>query len=322
MSENGFLPKGILKNGHVNTIWPNLFRVVNDIGLTRKRIELPDGDFVDIDIKLDGRNTCVLIMHGLEGNSKRPYMLGMAKRCWDAGHDVILMNHRSCSEEPNRILEAYHSGKTIEVELILNYVNTQFDYENIAIVSFSMSGNMALKYAGDPIHEKPKVLKAIVAISTPCDLTSSVYQLEKGFNRVYMRRFIKTLKQKAAQKLETFPEAPYTLEEVRKTKTFRDIDEYFTARVYGFKSALDYWQKSSCKPYISNIDIPTLILNAQDDPFLAPECYPVQECASNNCVELEMPKYGGHVGFVGDLKMETTYAEERVVEFLASQLIN
>lgn len=322
MIETGFKPTGILKNGHVNTIWPNLFRKVGDIGLQQQRVELSDGDFIDLDTKIEDRKTCVLILHGLEGNSQRPYMLGMAKACWNAGHDVILMNHRSCSGEPNRLLEAYHSGKTIEVDLIFNFISKTYDYEKLAIVGFSMSGNMALKYAGDASHDKPEFLKSIIAISTPCDLTSSVYQLEKGFNRVYMKRFMKTLKKKAEQKLQAFPEAPYTFDEVRKTKTFRDIDEYFTSRVYGFKSALDYWQKSSCKPYIANIEIPTLILNAQDDPFLAPECYPIEESADNNNVKLEMPKYGGHVGFVRDFKMETTYAEERVVEFLRSQLIN
>lgn len=316
MIETDFKPKGILKNGHVNTIWPNLFRNVPFAGYTRQRVELPYGDFIDLDTILEGRKTCVLLMHGLEGDSHRPYMLGMAKRCLEIGYDVIAMNHRGCSGEPNRLLTAYHSGKTDDLETILEFVDVNFDFDNVIICGFSLSGNLLLKYAGERGEGISKLVKACVAISVPCDLASSAYKLKKGFNKVYMARFMKTLKAKAYQKLESFSEVPFSVSDVKSARTFHDFDEFYTSRVHGFNGAHDYWQKCSSKPFIKNIKVPTLILNAQDDPFLTPQCFPVKECAANSYVALEMPKYGGHVGFVRDFKMKTTYAEERVVEFL------
>lgn len=316
MIELDFKPKGILKNGHLNTICSNLLRQVSFAGYTRRRVELLDGDFIDLDTILEGRKTCVLLMHGLEGDSHRPYMLGMAKKCLEIGYDVIAMNHRGCSGEPNRLLTAYHGGKIDDLETILEFVETNFDFDNVIICGFSLSGNLLLKYVGERGEGVSKLVKACVAISVPCDLASSAYQLKKGFNKVYMARFMKTIKAKAFQKLETFSDAPFAASDIKNAKTFHDFDEFYTSRVHGFNGAHDYWQKCSSKPFIETIRVPTLIINAQDDPFLSLQCFPIQECAANGFVELKTPKYGGHVGFIKDFKMKSTYAEESVVEFL------
>ncbi|MGB0429152.1 MAG: YheT family hydrolase [Bacteroidia bacterium] len=322
MKNDSYSPIWGLKNGHVNTIWPNLFRTVNGIDYKRKRFELDDGDFIDLDVTLRKNKTCVLLMHGLEGDSKRPYMQGMASICLQNKCDIIAMNHRGCSGEPNRLITAYHSGKTDDLAAVLRYIEEQYCYKNIIIVGFSLSGNLILKYAGEHGESIPAAVKGIAAISVPCHLASSAQKLKSGFNKVYMMRFMKTLKAKAYDKLNRYTNAPFTINDVKRARTFHDFDEFYTARVHGFKGAQDYWDKCSSKQFIENIKVPTLILNAQDDPFLSSQCFPIKECTANKYVELDTPKYGGHVGFIKDFKMKSTYAEDSVVKFIGSQLID
>lgn len=320
MKNDLFTPNLFLRNQHVNTIAPNLWRKVKVGSYKRIRYELDDGDFIDFDC-INGQNdTVVLMLHGLEGNSQRPYMLGMAKMALANNWDVVAMNHRGCSGEANRLLSAYHSGKTEDLEHALIFINSNWNYKDILIAGFSLGGNIVLKYAGEKGTELDSRIKAFAAVSVPVQLHDSAQQLKKGFNKVYMARFMKTLKAKGFEKLKRFPDAPFTFNDVKNAKTFHDFDDFFTGPVHGFTGAEDYWQKSSSRQFLPLIAKPTLLINALDDPFLGRECFPYEEATANTNFILDTPKYGGHVGFVKSLVMKKLYSEIMVESFFKSVL--
>lgn len=306
-----YRPPVWLRNPHVNTISTNLLRTVKGIEYERRRLELEDGDFLDLDFVAKGSKTVLLVLHGLEGDSQRHYMLGTVKMASKMGWDAVAMNHRGCGGEDNRKLYAYHSGKSEDLAEALQYL-CGLGYEQVVVVGFSLGGNMVLKYMGEHGPSVPAQLKAAVAISVPCHLESSAFQLRKGFNRLYMRRFMKTLKAKALLKKQKFPDAPFDLEEVHRAQSFHEFDEIFTSRVNGFSSAEDYWTRCSSKQFLPGIAKPTLLINAKDDPFLDPLCFPTEEAANNEHFYLETPQFGGHVGFGSGFSMKGPFYSEQV----------
>ena len=308
-----FAPSFPFRNGHFSTITPTLFRKVSLSYTQRVRINTPDHDFIDFDILQKGNKTAVLLLHGLEGDSQRAYMLGMAKMAVENGWDAVAMNHRGCSGEPNKLLSAYHSGKTEDLEMAIDYILNQYEYEKLYIIGFSLGGNIVLKYAGKKGKDTPSEIKAFAAVSVPCDLASSAKKLRKGFNMVYMNRFMHTLREKARYKLSKFPNAPFDLKDIERAKTFHDFDNFYTSIVHGFKNAEDYWTKCSSKQFFSNIARSTLLINAQNDPFLTPDCFPYTEANDNNNLFLDTPKYGGHVGFASNLNMHQSFYSERMI---------
>lgn len=317
-----YKPPYLFRNGHFNTIYPNLFRKVKSETYERISMATTDHDFIDLDTVRRGNPTLLLLLHGLEGDSTRHYIKGMVNIATRNHWDAIAMNHRGCSGRPNKLLSAYHSGKTDDLRAVLQFISSEYDYENILIAGFSLSGNLLLKFAGEEGPSIDKNIKGIAAISVPCALSQSAEVLDKGFNKIYQRRFMKTLKAKALDKLHHFNNAPYTAEQIEQASTFRQFDDLFTGPVHGFANAAAYWQQCSSKAFIPSIATKTLVLNALDDPFLAEGCYPYQEAEANPVVHLETPKYGGHVGFVMDLKAEYLYSELRAEAFFGEVLKN
>ena len=314
-------PSGLFKNPHMNTIAPTLLRKVNGVRYQRQRLELKDGDFLDLDFSEKGSRTVVLIIHGLEGNSQRPYMLGMAKMANDMGWDAVAMNQRGCSGHNNRLQEAYHSGKSEDIQSVLAHLES-VGYEQVAVVGFSLGGNMTLKYVGERSERISPVIKGAVGISVPCHLEGSADRLKQRQNWIYLTRFLKTLKQKAVLKKEQFPEAPFSKKEIGQCKSFHDFDEVFTARINGFESAVDYWTKCSSGQFINDVKIPTLLINALDDPFLDARCFPTQIAAQHEWFHLMTPKRGGHVGFCRGFNMnEAFWTEKKVGAFLSECLV-
>jgi len=303
------------RNGHLQSIYPSLFRKLNDHFMVRERIELDDGDFLDIDWCRNDSRRLVIISHGLEGHSRRPYVLGMAKAVVDNGWDALAWNFRSCGGSMNRNLRFYHSGATEDLHRVIDYAAESGCYDEIALVGFSMGGNLSLVYLG---QEKPKpnsIVKKTVVYSVPCDLSASAEQLTKPQNTIYMKRFLKDLKSKMQEKEKIFPRE-VDLTGYDEIKNFRQFDDRYTAPIHGFKDADHYWAQCSSRRYIRNIKIPTLIVNAKDDPFLSEACYPHDEVDANKHVKLETPATGGHVGFVSFNKSNLYWSEQRAIAFL------
>jgi predicted alpha/beta-fold hydrolase len=308
----------LMRGAHIQTIFPSLFRKIDTAFYERERIETDDNDFLDLDWAKKGNKRLVIISHGLEGSSTRSYAAGMVRAALHNGWDALAWNFRSCSAEINRRPRFYHSGATDDLERVINYALNREDYDEIVLLGFSMGGNLTLVYLGEQgMNINPKI-KAAVTFSVPCNLKDSSMQLAKPQNKIYMKRFLRMLHKKIIAKKELFPDL-IDDSGYESIKTFKEYDNRYTAPLHGFKSAEDYWQKCSSAQFISRITIPTLIVNAQDDPFLADGCYPFSEAEANEYVYLEMPKHGGHVGFVAFNRDGFYWSEKRAFEFLTKR---
>ncbi|WP_160714027.1 YheT family hydrolase [Chitinophaga solisilvae] len=308
----------LLQNRHMMTIYPSLFRKVRPVNYDRVRIDTPDGDFLDLDFSRTGaeNDSIVVILHGLEGNSTRKYVLGMVHIFNGEGIDTVSVNFRGCSGEPNRKLRFYHSGETGDLDTVISYLVSLQQYKVIHLVGFSLGGNVTLKYVGERGGSLLPAIRSAVAISVPCDLKGSTAELEKRHNMIYMQRFIRELGEKLRQKQVFFPE-DIQLDGYEKIRTFRQFDDRYTGPMHGFRDALDYWEKSSSCNWLHQIRIPTLLINAKDDPFLGPGCFPYAVAAQHDFFFLETPLLGGHVGFVG-FGEEYYWTERRALDFILS----
>jgi predicted alpha/beta-fold hydrolase len=301
-----------LFNGHLQTIIPGLFRTTFALPFERERVITPDGDFLDLDWLKNSSNSLVIISHGLEGNSRRPYMVGMARHFFQNGFDVLNWNYRGCSEELNKKPIFYHSGATYDLDFVVNHAAA--NYDNVYLIGFSLGGNLTLKYLGETRERSPKIQKGI-AISVPLHLESSCEKISTGENFLYSKRFLKTLKEKVVRKSKQFPqEIPTGI--LRKIKTLQDFDDYYTGPLHGFRDAHDYYEQNSSLYFLEKIEIPALILNAQNDPFLSDKCFPISLGRKLDTVWMDFPKYGGHVGFSPRKTEDIYWSEKRAFEFI------
>ncbi len=308
-----FRPPSFLADGHLQTILGALLPRRITLPVTRERLELPDGDFVDLDWTRAGHGRLAIISHGLEGNSTQKYVRGMAATLHAAKWDVLAWNFRGCSGEPNRLLRAYHSGDTADLAAVIAYATP--DYRRIALVGFSLGGNVTLKYVGEA--PTPPAVVAAAAISVPLDLASSARALDqRAGNRIYLRRFIGPLVAKIEAKALDFPGQVNT-DGLRAIRSFQEFDGRFTAPLHGFRDADDYWTRASARQFLPNVRLPTLILNARNDPFLTPDSLPYREAEANPSVFLETPDSGGHVGFLDFAHGMQPWSERRVAAFFA-----
>jgi uncharacterized protein len=305
-----------LFNGHLETIYPALFRKVNIQNPEHERINTPDGDFLDLDWYRQESPRLVLISHGLEGNSTRPYMLGMVKEFFRNGFDVLTWNFRGCGDELNQKPIFYHSGATYDLNTVIQHAQNQ--YKEIYLVGFSLGGNLTLKFLGESNYHNPKIKKA-VAISVPLDLGKSCDKISSRENTLYSMRFLKSLKEKVKQKSSYYPDQ-LDSNKISLVRTLREFDDFFTGPVHGFKDATEYYQVNSSLGFLDKIETPVLILNAQNDPFLSDTCFPVQLGKKLDAVFFEFPKHGGHVGFSSAKTEKTFYSEARAVEFITHDL--
>ena len=312
--ESTYKPSFLFKNGFIATVYSGLFRKVSNVKQERERITLSDGDFLDLDWSFseEKTNKLVLCFHGLEGHAQRPYVTGVAKLLNTNGMDAICVNFRGCSGKDNLKYRSYHSGATEDLEDIMQHILSLNKYTEIYLYGVSLGANLILKYLGER-HHVPEEIKSAIAISVPADLNGSCIELHKLKNRPFSIHFLNYLKRKLLSKLNNFPEN-LSVEAFCSIQTLRDFDDVYTAKAHGFANAYEYYAKCSCLQFLPNIKTPTLIINALNDSFLSPECYPVKEAKNNPYIFLEMPKYGGHVGFID--KKNIYYNEKRTLEFI------
>jgi predicted alpha/beta-fold hydrolase len=309
-----FAPPVLLRGAHVQTLLGAVLPRGKSVCYTRERLELADGDFVDLDWSRVGADRLVLISHGLESASSDSLTRGVVASVNAAGWDALAWNFRGCSGESNRLPRFYHSGETSDLAAVI--ARAARDHSQIALVGFSLGGNMTLKYLGEaPPSGGCRTVCAGIAISAPIDLASSARRLDAHpGNRFYLRRFLRKLAAKVETKALDFPDA-FDTRGLREIRSFAEFDDRFTARLHGFRDASDYWAQSSARPLLPRIGIPTLLLSALDDPFLAPESFPESEARKSEHVTLETPRHGGHLGFID---ARGPWLERRIVEFLAA----
>lgn len=301
-------------NGHLQTILPAFRQLEKVPSYERERLELPDGDFVDLDWVDQQSRKLVILSHGLEGNSDRVYIRGMAKAFAEQGWDALAWNCRSCSGEMNRQQRLYNHGEIEDIgEVVRHALNTK-DYEEVVLIGFSMGGSISLKYTGVHSSELPEVIRKVIAFSTPVDLASSVPLLDQWQNAFYRRRFLKSLRVKLEEKDRQYP-GLIDLDNFDRIKEWQDFDEYFSAPINGYDNAPDFYYKASALHYMEPIRIPSLLLNAQNDPILSAECYPTSFCEKHPFIYLEQPKEGGHVGF-SLTRNPYSWAELRALQFV------
>ncbi len=305
------------RSGHVQTVVPTLFRKVGGVCYTRERIQTPDDDFLDLDWSGSKGTTLAVLSHGLEGDSRRAYVTGMVRALNKARIDCLAWNYRTCGGETNRRLRMYHNGCTDDLDLVVRHAIAK-GYATIVLVGFSMGGNLSLLYLGQQSGQILPQVKGALAFSVPVDLKESARQLSRRSNRVYMQRFLKMLHQKIKAKMVLFPDQ-IDDQDYDQIKDFKAFDDRYTAPIHGFKNAEDYWARCSCGPLLERIQVPSLIVNAADDPFLGVSCYPDQHKLNPN-VSVEVPKYGGHVGFMGRHNNGEYWSELRTVAFIQSEI--
>lgn len=315
--ESVYRPPLGFTSGHVQSIWPAVMRRVPQVPWRRERVITPDDDFLDVDVWTAAEPTArvAILSHGLEGNANQPYMRGMAHALRRRGWDVVAWNCRGCGGEPNRMLRFYHSGSSDDLGTVIDHVTAQSRWSEVALAGFSLGGNQTLKYLGEQgaaVHAK---VVGAVAFSVTCDLAASSVRLGEWQNRIYMARFMKTLRAKVIAKAQYFP-GQLNLTGLAEMRTFRQFDDRYTAPLHGFADAEDYWRQCGSVHFLRDIRVPTLLVNALDDPFLAGRCFPREEAESNPQFWLETPRHGGHVGFVTRGAGGEYWSETRAGEFL------
>lgn len=310
-----YLPPFFLYGPHLETIFPALLRRVPPPPYARERITTPDDDFLDLDWLTKGSERLAILSHGLEGNSTRGYVMGMAKALHDKGFDVIAWNFRGCSGEMNRQLRFYHSGATDDLDTVVQHALNTGRYREIVLIGFSLGGNLTLKYLGER-KVSDRIRKAVV-FSVPMDLQTSCEKISLPVNRIYSNRFLRSLKRKVRDKARLRPELDTrTLRDIR---TLTEFDDCYTAPLHGFKSAVDYYTQCSALRFVQNIKTRTLIVNTRNDPFLSAECFPEALLKAHPWVELEILSRGGHVGFTQFNKNGLYWSEERAAGFVSRE---
>lgn len=291
------------------------FKVKENLYTSRERIELADGDFLDVDSLVNGNKQCMLLTHGLEGDSGRYYIKRTARYFSERGWDIAAWNCRSCSGEMNRLPRFYHHGDTPDLhEVILRLLDR--GYEQLVLVGYSMGGSMSLKYLGEAIRD-PKIRGAVV-FSVPCNLKDSSVQLTRKENRMYEQRFVRKLIDKLKAKSQLG--SPIDLSQIDSIKDFDTFHEMYTAPLHGFSDREDFFTQATCDQFLPNINVPTLIVNALNDPMLGDLCYPYDKARESEFVFLETPKRGGHVGFT--IKPNApSYIELRIESFINEHIL-
>ena len=302
-----YRPPWYLPNGHWQTIVPALTRKVRDFTYQRQALPTPDGDLLQLDVLATevsrtevsriGSSQLAVISHGLEGDSNRPYVRGMTRALHREGYDVLAWNFRSCGGVPNRLLRFYHSGATDDLHHLLTHWPGIDRYATVVLVGFSLGGNLTLKYLGERGSSLPSAVRGGITFSVPLDLHACAQRITHPRNRMYHRRFLRQLKQKIITKQPFFPD-DLSVDALNGIRTLIDFDDRYTAPLHGFRDAADYYRQCSSKQFLSSITVPTLIVNAQNDPFLPPSCYLSGHQVADCPVTFLAPEQGGHCGFL------------------------
>lgn len=293
-----------LNNAHLQTIYPALLRTGLKPIRRRERLELPDGDFIDLDWQGDDEIPLVMILHGLGGSSHSGYVLGLQQALMTQGFASVAMNFRGCSGEPNRLARCYHSGDTEDLDWLYRTLRQRFPQRQLAATGFSLGGNVLLKWLGE--SEQPLQLFAAAAVSVPLVLSECATRLDRGFSRLYRDYLLRELKAYMANKLRHFQQLGNDVEacKIRQLgnlaaiRSFWEYDDRVVAPLHGFADVHDYYRRASSRQFLPNIQIPTLLIQAADDPFMTPAVLPeANELSSSTTLLLQAG--GGHVGFIG-----------------------
>ena len=318
-----------LPGGHLQTIYPAMLMPQPAVAYRRERWETPDGDFIDLDrvgepkqgsrIK-DRESTSeaplVVLFHGLEGCSTSHYALALMRAIRARAWRGIVVHFRGCSGEPNRRPRAYHSGDTDEVDWILRRLQDERGEAPLYAAGVSLGGNVLLKWLGERGTAAQRLVTRGCAASAPMDLMSAGEALGRGFNLVYARHFLAPLKRKSARMLASHP-GLFDLERALAARTLREFDDVVTAPLHGFRDTDDYWTRASSKPLLSRISVPTLMVNARNDPFLPAHALPRADEVSPR-VAIDFPAQGGHAGFVtGRFPGRLDWLPHRMLDFFS-----
>lgn len=308
-----FRPAWWLRGDHAQTLWPALFRRRPRIAITWERLELPDGDFLELAWSGPEHAPVVMLLHGLQGGIDSHYARGIMQRLDREGFRTCLMHFRGCGSEPNRLPISYHSGKTDDPQSVLEHIQQHHGLDVHGVVGISLGGNVLLKWLGEYGDAAP--IRRAVAISVPFRLDQAAQRLETGLSRLYQRHLVGSLQAAYRRKFARIP-SPLQID-VAQLDTFRQFDDQVTAALHGFAGVDDYYARCSSRQFIPQIRVPTLILHARDDPFMFADT-PPEPTELPPCVSLEIPEAGGHVGFVeGSIPgVARYYADRRVAEWM------
>lgn len=322
----GFRPAWWLPGPHAQTLWPALFRLPPYVDRTRQRIRTPDGDFLDLDWCGADSGPLVLLLHGLSGSSASNYIRGLQKALRRFGMRSVALNFRGCSGPMNETSRCYHSGETGDLAFVHAWLREREPETPIAMIGFSLGGNVVLKWLGETRTQEPF---AAVAVSVPLLLDRCATRMDQGFSRVYRDRLLQELKAYVRRKhahltsIGRHDEAERLagLGDLAPIRSFWDYDERVVAGLYPFDGAEDYYRRSSSRPMLRAIATPTLIVQSEDDPFMTVDVIPAEDELAD-CVRLEVTSGGGHVGFIGGVwpGFPRFWLERRIPEFLIARL--
>jgi predicted alpha/beta-fold hydrolase len=288
-----------LPGGHAQTIVPARLLAAPRVSYRRERWDTPDGDFIDVDFALaepaDPAAPLLMLFHGLEGGSQSHYARLVMHAGVQRGWRALVVHFRGCGGEPNRLLRAYHSGDSAEIDWILRLAARRWPLARRFAAGISLGGNALAKWAGERGAQAQELLCAAAAVCAPLDLSAGGHALGRGFNLVYARYFLATLRPKALAKAARFA-GELDAARIAASRTLYDFDDAYTAPVHGFAGALDYWHRASAKPLLADVRMPLLLLNARNDPFVPAASLPLAAEVSAQ-VSLDQPPHGGHVGF-------------------------
>jgi predicted alpha/beta-fold hydrolase len=309
-----------LPGGHLQTIYARHLARYDVVRYRRERWETPDDDFIDVDWVDKADNECKLfvLFHGLEGCSQSHYAISLMAAATRHGWRGVVPHFRGCSGEVNRLIRSYHSGDSREIDWILRRIKSANPSSEIYAVGISLGGNMLLKWLGEEGRAASELLERAVAVSAPMDLVAAAGKLDFGIRRIlYTSHFLRYLRPKALAKI-TAHHLGIDPHAIRACLTFRQFDDLFTAPIHGFENAQDYWTRSSSKPWLKEISVPTLIINARNDPFLPRTALP-SAAEVSDAVTLEFPDRGGHVGFVsGRFPGHLDWLPRRILRFFSA----
>lgn len=322
--ETSFKAAWWLKNPHLQTLYPALIRPTPTLALRRERLITPDYDFIDLDWYGESHQPLVILLHGLSGSSHSSYINGLQRSLLNKGFRSVALNFRGCSGEYNHTARCYHSGETEDIHFLYQTLRQREPNTPIAAIGFSLGGNVLLKWLGEQASRLS--LFAAVAVSVPFLLNACATKLDQGFSKVYRRHLLDELKEYIREKhlylqhINQHEEANKLaqLGDLSDINSFWQYDDRVVAKLHGFKNSLDYYQRSSSRQFLKAITVPTLLIQASDDPFMTRAVVPdLDELAS--CVQLEQTVAGGHVGFVmGNNPFKPNFwLDQRIPEFLA-----
>ncbi|WP_019865400.1 hydrolase [Methylovulum miyakonense] len=326
--KTSFKPAWWLRNGHLQTLYPALLRRKTAVPqLWRERLATPDGDFLDIDHCGTGTGPLVILLHGLTGSSDSGYIKGLQMVFLRQGWRSVALNFRGCSGEPNNKARCYHSGETEDIQFVYETLRQREPNTPFAAIGFSLGGNVLLKWLGE--QGGRLALSAAVAVSVPLLLNLCASKLDKGFSKLYRANLLDGLKTYMRLKLAHLERNGHHAEaekirqlgDCSKISSFWQYDDVVVAGLHGFKDVHDYYQRSSSRQFLQHIKVPTLVIQADDDPFMTPAVLPAVDELSGH-VRLEITRGGGHVGFVAQqgLFKPRYWLEQRIPAFLGQYL--